>query len=110
MTADDEPVFTLRLDEELVFTLRLLLEAPLATLLELVLAACVVERPDVDCTLLPAVLAVATVLSPDLDATVLSGVLTVRLLLEPDTARRSDVLRLKLRSHPAPLILRLGVK
>lgn len=105
-TAEDELLFTLRLDElfvftlrledELVFTLRLLLEAEFDTLLE----------PDAGCTLRLAELAVV---AAALDATARSGVLTLRLALEPDTARRSEVLRLKLRSHPAPLILRLGV-
>ena len=93
---EDELVFTLRLEDEFAFTLRLLPEVEFETLLE----------PDAGCTLRLAELAVV---AAALDATARSGVLTLRLALEPDTARRSEVLRLKLRSHPAPLILRLGV-
>lgn len=108
----DELVFTLRLADELLFTLRLLLEPALDTLLEVVPDDCVTERfvePEV-CTLRLAVVAAAVVvLSPALEATVLSGVvLTLRLVLEPNAATRSEFLRLRLRSHPPALILRLG--
>jgi hypothetical protein len=86
---------TLRLDE-VPDTLRLELELPLLTLrFEAEATLRPDEEPEVPLT--------------DLDATSLD-LLTLRLLLEPDIATLSVVLRLRLRSHPPLLILRLPAK
>lgn len=91
----DEVPDTLRLDE-VPDTLRLELELPLLTLrFEAEATLRPDEEPGVPLTDLDAT-------SPDL--------LTLRLLLEPDIATLSVVLRLRLRSQPPLLILRLPAK
>lgn len=90
-----ELLLTLRVEDE-PDTLRLALE-PLLTL-----------RFEAELTLRPDTEPEAPF--TDLDAAELPDMLTLRLLLEPDIAIRSVVVRLRLRSHPPPFILRFGVK
>lgn len=66
--------------------------------------------PTLRLELLPATLRLADEASPtDLDAMPDEAEVTVRLALDPNAAVRLVVLRLRLRSHPPLLILRLGV-
>lgn len=92
----DEVPDTLRL-EEVPDTLRLELELPLLTL-----------RFEAEATLRPA--EEPEVPLTDLDATWLPDLLTLRLLLEPEIATLSVVVRLRFRSQPPLLILRLPTK